>query len=268
MSAKGLPMPTVETAADSPGQGATVVDCATGVASQCVILPPLDAAGQSRRLASVGLMSTGIAHDLGNLMQIIEAGMRGIERRFDKTTSPELRLLSREVRGAAARACALSRRILDHSRGAADEVESIDIGAVVAELRALIGWAAGPAIRVVLQVEPRLPKVRCAPAELETAVINLVVNARHAMPDGGALTLSIRGHGKTVMLRVADTGCGMSAATARHACEPFASGRTRSGGSGLGLAIVRAFVEGLGGSIAVDSTLGRGTAIILIFPGT
>ncbi|THD51214.1 ATP-binding protein [Phenylobacterium sp.] len=256
-----------ERAADPTIRGAFVIDRVTGATTRGVILPPLDSAGQDARLAGVGLMSAGLAHDLGNLMQIIDAGLRSMERRFGDTVSPDVRVLSQEVRGAAQRAAALTRRILNHSRGDASEVDLVDVGDAILQMRALIGWAAGPAVRVVLEVEPHLPPTRCALAELESAVINLVVNARHAMLAGGALTVSVCRHGQEVMLRVADTGCGMSPAAVRHACEPFFTTRPRSGGSGLGLATVGMFIRAQGGTMEVDSTPGRGTAIVLTFCG-
>jgi len=253
--------------AEPPIQGPVVVDHATGATSQAEILPPFEFAQQNARLAGVGLMSAGLAHDLGNLMQIVEAGLRTMERRFGDGVGPDVRILSQDVRGAALRASALTRRILDYSRGVADEVDLIDVGAVILQMRVLIGWVAGPAVRVALEVDPRLPRVRCAPAELESAVINLVVNARHAMPAGGALTLSVCAHGQDLMLRVADTGCGMSATAVRHACEPFFTTRPCSGGSGLGLAMVAMFVRAQGGTVGVDSIPGRGTAIVLTLRG-
>jgi len=258
---------TTKTGEESAFPTAVVFDRAAGTTSHGVIIAPVDPAGQNARLVSAGLMSAGMAHDLGNLMQIIDAGIRGMERRFDHTTSPELLFLGGQVRGAASRAAALTRRMLDHTRGVEDSAEPVDIGAVISQMRALIGWAAGPYVRLVMEIEPSLPLTQCAPTDLELAVINLVVNARHAMPDGGALTLSVCRHGGDVMLRVADTGCGMSPEAARRACEPFYTSRPRAGGSGLGLAIVSTFIRAVGGAIHVDSTPGRGAAIMLIFPG-
>ena len=239
---------------------------ATNTAIEGVILAPLDRSEQRARLAELGLVATEIAHDLGNLMQIIESGLRSMERRFDEKTSPDLKYVTGEVSAAVTRASLLTRKILETARGASAAVEAIDVGALITDLRVLIGWAAGSDVEVKLDVEPCLPRVFCKPASLESAVMNLVVNARHAMPSGGSLKLSVLGQGKTIVLRVTDTGCGMSAAAARRACEPFISTRTNNGGTGLGLAIVTEFVQALGGSISVESELGRGTAIALTFP--
>jgi signal transduction histidine kinase len=250
---------------NSPLVEAVVFDHAAGTTSHGVVLAPIDTAGQNARLTSAGLMSAGIAHDLGNLMQIIEAGMRGMERRFGHETSPELRFLGQEVRGAAARASVLTRRMLDYARDGGEPAAEVDVGAVVAQMRALIGWAAGPSVQVIVEIESGLPATPCVRSDLESAIINLVINARQAMPEGGALTLSVCGHGGDVMLRVVDTGCGMSPEAVRRACEPFVTSRSESGGCGLGLAIVSAFVRSVRGAIRIESAVGRGTAIMLLF---
>ncbi len=260
MSAEVLSTKTMDNCA------AAAVDIETGRQLDAVLLPAWEAPGHQDRLATIGLMSAGIAHDLGNLIQVIDSGLRCVERHFDANSPPELQALVGEIRGAAARAGALTSRVLDHACGAAQPPQATDLGAHLLQMRPMLGWAAGPMVRLSLDVQSEVSAVRCIRSGLESAVINLVVNARHAMPEGGDLVVALRQCGEAVLLLVADSGCGMSAEAARRACEPFVSSRKGKGGSGLGLAIVRAFMEEVGGAMTFESALGQGTSVLLSFP--
>ncbi len=232
------------------------------------------------RLATLGLMTTGIAHDLGNLLQVIGSAVRLIERNVDPATGEELRPLTQGALASVDRAASLSRQILDltSSQRALDEITYLD--KIVASLRGLISLTVGPSIVVEITSEADVPAVICNTRELENAILNLVINARDAMPDGGCLTLSIHREGggrprpstqgaeyPKAVLCVADTGSGISPAIASQVFEPFFTTKPRERGTGLGLAMVSDFARRWGGSAEIESRVGEGTSVTLRLPG-
>jgi signal transduction histidine kinase len=135
----------------------------------------------------------------------------------------------------------------------------------------LIGSALGEDISPESLVSDDLPPIFCDRLQLENSLLNLAINARHAMPKGGILMIeavrcALRDHGECVSLSVADTGCGMSRSAAERAFEPFFSTRLMDGGSGLGLFNVRSFVERLGGSVQLSTRQKHGTRVMLHLP--
>jgi signal transduction histidine kinase len=251
----------------------------TGVSTPCLVYPAARPDAELQRLASIGLMTSEIAHDFSNLMQIMIAGLHLMGRDGDETASPSTRSVVRGLEAAAERAAILSRRVLNHSRPDKTGDEPTHIDTVLAGIEDLIRWAAGPAVQVELACQPAAPAVQCDPRELENAVLNLVINARTAMPDGGRIEIACygedaaapwdRGRGAgpaTVALRIADTGHGMSEDWSRRIFEPFFTARPKGVGGGLGLAIVADFIRRAEGSARVESAPGAGTAITLRFP--
>ena len=231
----------------------------------------LDNAPETIRLAELGLMSAGIAHDLGNLLQIVASGLNQLERRFDSQTSPEIRQATHDVISVARRATSLTRRILDRSRHDEAQVERLDLAVAIEAIRPLIGWAAGPEVKLEFDLDPEAPKVRCDPRRFEDALINLAMNAGQAMPSGGRLTISLASAPPAsdrpmAILSVKDTGVGVTPDVAERMFQPFLSGKPRGCGTGLGLAIVAGFVRGLEGRVDVESRPGLGTAIVLRLP--
>ncbi len=231
------------------------------------------------RLATLGLMSAGIAHDMGNLLQVIASAVRLIDRRLDEDARAEFRPLIQGALTAVDRATTLRRHVLDLAPSEPAAKEIIFVGTTVAAIRDLIGWTVGPFIELEVICADDTPAVICNGRELENAILNLVVNAKDAMPHGGRLTLCAyrdpgvlnRGRGGGAMpsavLSVSDTGCGMSSDIAGKVFRPFFTTKGKDRGTGLGLAMVSDFVRRAGGSAEIESLLGEGTTVTLRLPG-
>lgn len=220
------------------------------------------------RLAALGLMTSGVVHDFRNLMQVVSSAIHLIEQRLDRPAQAKVALLIEGALQSVDRATALSRQLLSVSRKDDAPEEAVRLGPVLASMTLPIGWAAGSDIRVEFDLEGDVPAVFCSAREFESAILNLVINAKDAMPNGGALRILARrdyfDDGSTVVVRVTDTGCGMSAETAQHALQPLFT--TKPAGTGLGLAMVNDFVRRAGGSVQIESAANCGTSVILRLP--
>ncbi len=231
---------------------------------------------QAQKMESVGQLTGGIAHDFNNLLAAVLGNLELLRKRL-----PDDPRLRRYVDGAvegARRGAALTRRMLAFSRRQDLKLEAVDVPALVHGMADLLTRSIGPTIRV----ETRFP-VRLAPAhvdanQLESALLNLVVNARDAMPKGGEVVVDGRqeevglGHplglraGPYVVLAVTDTGQGMDAATLARATEPFFTTKAVGKGTGLGLAMVHGLAAQSGGTLHIRSSPGQGTTIELWLP--
>lgn len=222
--------------------------------------------GDTIRLAA--LMASGVVHDFGNLMQVISSSIRLIEQKLDRAALANVGPLIQGASQSIERAIVLSRQILGMSRPDRVSEDVVCIKSALASIKHPVCWMAGPDICVELTVEDDLPAVFCCVRQFERAVLNLVINARHAMPNGGDLRISARrGVFKDraiVVLCVTDTGCGMSPETAKRAAQPFFT--TKGRGHGLGLAMVNEFARRAGGSVQIESAVNRGTSITLRLP--
>jgi len=229
-----------------------------------------------QRLVALGLTTSEVAHDLGNLLQIVGSAVRLIDRGLGQACSPDLSPLIGGALSSVDRATALSRRLLDSAQAPHEPVARVYLDTVLAGIRNMILLAAGPAVAVELVVGEGLPAIRCDRHELENVILNLVSNARDAMHGAGRLIIAIErevpdreaiaGISPGLSLRVTDTGCGMSPETAARAFQPFFTTKPRGRGTGLGLALAGAFAQRLGGSADIDSRIGEGTAITLHLP--
>lgn len=241
-------------------------------------LVPCTIAAQPRpSLADLGLERLGMAHDLANLLQVVASAVELIDRGIDRAPKDEMRRLSRAALSTIDRAGKLGRRILDLSATPSSSGQVVDLCKVIAKMHDAILLAAGPALRVELQLPERVPAVFCDPREFELAVLNLVGNARDATPAGGTVAISVaadlRGDNETpsladarVIFCVADTGCGMSAAMVREAFRPFFTTKPVDRGTGLGLAMVDDFARRFGATAGIDSEPGAGTSVFIAFP--
>ncbi len=222
------------------------------------------------RLAALGLMATGIVHDFGNLMQIVTSAIHLIERNLDQPETLDIRAFTQGALASVDRATALSRQILgfSHAEDTIEEIVYLDFA--LAAIEKPICWMAGQSIRVELILGDDLSPVFCNVREFENAVLNLVINAKDAMPDGGRLRIETYRAGSEnapiVVLRVTDTGCGMSPQTAKHAFQPFFTTKPAGRGNGLGLAMVGEFVRRVGGSVQIESAVTQGTSVVLRLP--
>ncbi|BEL06290.1 hypothetical protein Q0Z83_044810 [Actinoplanes sichuanensis] len=233
---------------------------------------------QAERLDSLGQLAGGVAHDFNNILGVI-SGYIGFV--LDELGPDHLcRADLENIDDAARRAAALTRQLLIFSRLQPSQPEVVDLNHVVSQIERLLRRTIGEDIEFVLDIEPGLDSVIIDPSRLEQIIMNLVVNARAAMPEGGSLVIRTRRVDQVpaaalgarpssqhfVSLTVADTGCGMDEEVRRRAFEPFFTTRATGQGSGLGLATVYGAVHEAAGAIAVDSAPGAGTRITVYLP--
>ncbi|MFI7542093.1 response regulator [Actinoplanes sp. NPDC049599] len=235
---------------------------------------------QAERLDSLGQLAGGVAHDFNNILGVI-SGYTGFvldELGPGHPCRPDLV----NIEDATRRAAALTRQLLIFSRLQPSHPEVVDLNGVVGQIEHLLRRTIGEDIEFRIDVEPGLDSVVIDPSRLEQIIMNLVVNARAAMPEGGHLVIrtarvdrpsaTMAGApppaGRYVSLAVSDTGCGMDEEVQQRAFEPFFTTRSTGQGSGLGLATVYGAVQEAGGTIAVDSAPGAGTRITVSLPAT
>ncbi len=235
-----------------------------------------EALRQSQKLESMGQLTGGVAHDFNNLLTPIVGSLDLLHRR-GLGTERERRLIEGAVQSAD-RAKTLVQRLLAFARRQPLQATAIDMGSLVQNMGDLISSTCGPRIRVELDLKPNLPPAHADPNQVEMALLNLAVNARDAMPDGGVLTIATAAKavaesddanvqpGDYITLCVADTGVGMDAQTIAKAIEPFFTTKGVGQGTGLGLSMVHGLAAQLGGSLSIESAPGEGTSIHLLLP--
>lgn len=221
----------------------------------------------AQRLEAVGQLAGGIAHDFNNILTIVGASAEVI-----RAEMPDARLapLVDEVLAAQERGAALTRQLLAFARREVVHPQVFDLSGLVVSVQRLLQRVAGEQTRVLCSVEPDC-RIRADLGQVEQALVNLVTNARDAMPEGGNCTLSVvrmvNDDGSPwVRLRVSDEGVGMDAATSARAFEPFFTTKPRGRGTGLGLSAVHGMVMQSGGRADIESQKGRGTTVVLEFP--
>jgi signal transduction histidine kinase len=233
--------------------------------------------GQMQRLEAVGQLTSGLAHDFNNLLTVVLGNLNFVEQ---SAGAPEVSRHLAHMRSAAERGASLTEQLLAFSRRQKLEPKPTDLAERVADMRELLQSTMDGGIRVRTSIEPGLWPALVDPNQIELVILNLAINARDAMPDGGDLmveTSNIRigdsgdlrdmpAPGDYIELSVSDTGTGMSEAVLAHAFEPFYTTKEIGKGSGLGLAQVYGFAKQSGGSVRIDSTLGRGSSIRVFLP--
>ncbi|MEW6749716.1 MAG: PAS domain S-box protein [Candidatus Latescibacterota bacterium] len=234
---------------------------------------------QAQKMEAVGQLAGGVAHDFNNLLTAI-VGFSELTL-LEPGLSAAARTAFGEILTAARRGSGLTQQLLAFSRRQVIRPRLLDINEVLASLGKMLGRLLGEGIELVTDLEPRGARAQVDPGQLEQIVINLAVNARDAMPDGGRLTLRTstcvvgpshrRGAvtvaaGRYVVLTVEDTGTGMSAEVRERAFEPFYTTKETGKGTGLGLAMVYGAVKQNGGFIWLDSEPGRGTRVEIYLP--
>jgi len=233
---------------------------------------------QSQKMEAIGRLAGGVAHDFNNLL----TGISGFNSMLMDALGdqPELFGFASEVQGAAERAGALTRQLLTFSRRERSEPKILDLNEVVLSMRTLLGRVIGEDIEIVTVLEPDIGHVLIDPVQLDQIIMNLAVNARDAMPDGGRLTfetetLSVSPDeagqnsaipGVYVTLEVIDSGSGMDAETRSRLFEPFFTTKEEGKGTGLGLATVYGTVCQNGGFISVESEPGAGARFKVYLP--
>lgn len=219
--------------------------------------------------------AAGAVHDLGNLIQIAASAVNLIGRSPRVARDAALEPILVRARTALERAGAIVRQTTGRAVGPGFQVRAAtgrhSILSCLGEIQALIRWICAPDIMLSIEAAAELPLIRCSRIELQSAVLNLVINARDAMPDGGAIRIVARcvadgPFAGAVELSVVDDGLGMSRETLRRAFNPYFTTKVDGRGAGLGLAMVKRFAEDAGGRVDIASTLGAGTAVTLWLP--
>jgi two-component system, cell cycle sensor histidine kinase and response regulator CckA len=219
---------------------------------------------RAERLETVGQLAGGIAHDFNNLLAVI-ASYAGF---LQETVEPGSRAADdvEQILGATRAANELTRRLLLFSRRRAGNPELLDLTTAIADTEQLLQRALGEHIELRTRVEPGLWSVHADRSQMEQVLMNLALNARDAMPDGGVLAIEAANVDGDVRLIVSDTGEGMPDDVLDRAFEPFFSTKPAAEGRGLGLATVYGIVRGAGGRVELRSTEREGTAVIVHLP--
>jgi signal transduction histidine kinase/CheY-like chemotaxis protein len=234
---------------------------------------------QAQKMDAVGKLAGGIAHDFNNLLMIIRGDSDLMLRRL--AAGHPLRQNAEGIREAADQAATLTRQLLAFSRKEVVAPRLVDLNSIVASIHAMLQRLLGETINLVTITAPDLGGVKADPGQMEQMILNLCVNARDAMPDGGRLTLrtanvelddtavkrwSDARPGAYVLLEVSDTGAGMDEETRLHLFEPFFTTKEQGKGTGLGLSTVYGTVKQSGGHISVESEPGQGSTFQIYLP--
>ncbi len=230
---------------------------------------------QSQKIESVGQLTGGVAHDFNNLLTVVSANLELVETSDD---IGEARHFAAAALRAVDRGAKLTAQLLAFSRRQVLNPKPVDANHLVSEFQGLIRKAVGETCRIKVQADDGLWLCHVDPALLQTALLNLALNARDAMPNGGVLEIGMTNivvnegavagclPGSYVRLSVRDTGVGMPPEVRDRVFEPFFTTKEVGKGTGLGLSMVYGFVRQSGGHIAIESTLGKGTSVVLYVP--
>jgi PAS domain S-box-containing protein len=229
---------------------------------------------QSDKMQALGTLAGGIAHDFNNLLTAI---LGSLELAGPKVADqPRVQRLIENARGAAERGASLTKRLLSFSRAHDLQARATDVNGLIAGMSDLFSRSLGGLVSVRTELEDGLPAAQVDPDQLELAVLNLCINARDAMPDGGAITVATRrlaihgdpeiDDGDYLGVSVADEGTGIPEEILRRVCEPFFTTKAVGQGTGLGLAMVFGLAQQSKGRLAIDSAVGRGTRVELALP--
>ncbi len=227
---------------------------------------------QASKMEAVGRLAGGVAHDFNNLLTSVigHADLALARLRLGATTSEDVTDDLLEIRAAGDRAAALTQQLLAFSRKQVLEVRVVDLNGIISGIARMLRRTIGADIELVIRLAPDLAPVRADPTQMEQVLLNLAVNSRDAMPEGGRLTISTMNvemaSGPGVRIRVEDTGVGMSEEVRTHLFEPFYTTKDVGKGTGLGLSTAYGIVQQSGGEIAVESQVGRGSVFLIDLP--
>jgi PAS domain S-box-containing protein len=232
---------------------------------------------QAQKMEAIGQLTAGLAHDFNNLLHVINGSLeRMVAKRHDDRAFTRYHAAAT---AAADRGAKLTHQLLAFARRGRLEPKGVDLSELVNSVAELLETSVGSRATLHLNLQRRLPQVRVDATHLEMALLNIVVNARDASPGGGAITITTRQihlngdaasrhlePGDYVLLCASDEGTGMAPHIVARATEPFFTTKPRGEGTGLGLAMAHGFVQQSGGRLEIDSAVGRGTTIRMLFP--
>jgi len=229
-----------------------------------------EALRQAQKMETLGQLTGGVAHDFNNLLQIVRGNLEILSRNIPEDAERLRRATENALRGTD-RAATLTQRLLAFSRRQPLAPKPLDLNKLVANMSDLLHRTLGETIAVETRLTGGLWRIEADPNQLENSILNLAVNARDAMEEGGKLVIEtantrLDDDAQHVVLRVVDTGAGMDAETVERAFEPFFTTKDVGKGTGLGLSMVYGFVRQSGGQVRILSEPGRGTTIEMYFP--
>jgi signal transduction histidine kinase/ActR/RegA family two-component response regulator len=229
---------------------------------------------QTQKIEALGQLTGGVAHDFNNLLQVISGGLQVLGRQSDPARREQI---FKSMRQAVDRGASLCRQLLAFSRRQALKPQAVNLERLAGDMRELLNRSLRGDIQIQSSFAAGLWCVEVDPGELELVILNLALNARDAMPNGGTIGISAKNMpaladhdlaGDFVRLDIADSGIGMSPEILSHAFEPFFTTKDVGSGSGLGLAQAHGFAKASGGAVRIASTPGRGTLVSLFLPRT
>jgi len=223
---------------------------------------------RNHRLESLGQLAGGIAHDFNNMLGVIVNYASFV---VEETSAPQPDLATiaadaKQVIKAGERGTALTHQLLAFARREVVRPQVLDFNSVITGFEEMLRTSIGGRVTLELRLAPDLPPVTCDPGQIEQLLLNLAVNAREAMPDGGHLVIDTARQDDNVRLRVSDSGCGMMPDVVERAFEPFFTTKASGEGTGLGLATVYGIVTQASGSVSIASRPGVGTTVSVLLP--
>ncbi len=235
---------------------------------------------QSQKMEAVGQLTGGLAHDFNNLLAGIVGSLDLIQVRVRQGRTSELERYITAAMTSASRAAALTHRLLAFSRRQTLDPKVIETNALISDMEDLLRRTLGPSVVLETRLPAGLGAVLCDPNQLENALLNLVINARDAMPDGGNLIIESRladvegvfaserdiAPGSYVLIAVTDSGTGMLPEVIERAFDPFFTTKPLGEGTGLGLSMIYGFAKQSGGQVRIHSKQGMGTTVTLFLP--
>jgi signal transduction histidine kinase len=230
---------------------------------------------EMQKMESLGQLTGGLAHDFNNLLMGILGCLQYIGKRIPD--DPKSKRMLKAAQESAERGAALTKRLLAFARRQELHPEAIHLGSLIDGVTEMLRRSVGPTIGIELHLAEDLDLIQADPNQLELALLNLTLNARDAMPDGGRITITARNadmsnamvalqNGRYVQVSVIDGGAGMDEVTLKRCTEPFFTTKERGKGTGLGLSTVQGMAVQSGGALHITSAPGRGTTVNLWFP--
>ena len=236
-----------------------------------------EALHQAQKMEAIGQLTGGIAHDFNNLLQVILGYADSLATNLERPDSDRGRMgrAVGNIREAAERASTLTRQLLAFARKQRLDGRTLNLNTLISEMSELVGRTLGDAVTIETDLAPDLRPCRIDRTQAETALLNVLINARDAMPEGGHLTIATRNEEpgrpdgqRLVSVSVTDTGAGIPSDVLARVMDPFFTTKEEGKGTGLGLSMVYGFAKQSGGFAQIESVMGEGTTVRLSFPAT